>query len=348
MKESMIHPKYETQADSSATDRLSLEILRFLQEEAMIRFSDFPEVFDVLVLQKHPGISSPLETDGTYLCYEPQLLCSHFLSSPDKLRLLYVQIHLKSLGLQDPASRNSRIQKELLSFISEGFGTKGKSWGNSRETADIEKQTSVDYRHFLQRFTVPKEEAVLDMDAFDYIPYHYGLTYYGNMPFLEPLEYREVNGLDELAIAIDTSGSCSGSIVRRFLTETWNILSQRENFFSKMRLHLLQCDSILQEHRIFTSVEEWEEALPHIKILGHGNTDFRPVFSYLDRLIAGKEIRHLRGLLYFSDGDGIFPEKKPAYETAFIFLNRETEKHKLPDWAIRLNLELPIVFSKEE
>ena len=39
-----------------------------------------------------------------------------------------------------------------------------------------------------------------------------------------------------------------------------------------------------------------------------------------------KEIQNLKGLLYFTDGDGIFPRKKPAYETAFVFLNRKLEK----------------------
>ena len=161
------------------------------------------------------------------------------------------------------------------------------------------------------------------------------------IPFIEPLEYTEVNRLDELAIAIDTSGSCSGRIVRRFLEETWSILRQRENFFAKMRLHLIQCDCMIQEHRIFTSVEEWETALSDLKILGHGNTNFQPVFEYLEKLTAKKEIRRLRGLLYFTDGDGIFPDKAPAWDTAFVFLNQQTEKHAIPRWAIRLNLHLP-------
>ena len=155
------------------------------------------------------------------------------------------------------------------------------------------------------------------------------------MPFIEPLEYCEVNKLDEFAIAIDTSASCSGNIVRRFLEETWTLLRQRENFFSRMRLHILQCDSMIQDHKIITSVEEWEENLSQIKILGHGNTDFRPVFEYLDDLIKKNEIRHLR------DGDGIFPRFRPTYDTAFVFLNHRLEKQKIPDWAIRLNLNLP-------
>lgn len=54
------------------------------------------------------------------------------------------------------------------------------------------------------------------MDSFDYIPYHYGLCMYQNMPFIEPLEYTETKRLEELVIAIDTSSSCSREMVQFF------------------------------------------------------------------------------------------------------------------------------------
>ncbi len=237
-------------------------------------------------------------------------------------------------------SRRSRLNKVL----SNKAGQRNGQAGTSMENADLHRQDEMDYRKFLHQFAVPREEPILDTDSFDYIPYCCGLERYGNMPFLEPLEYSEVNRLDEFAIAIDTSGSCSGRIVRRFLEETWNILRQKENFFSKMRLHLIQCDSMIQDHRIITSVEQWEAALPDLKILGLGNTDFRPVFDYLNTLIRKKEIRRLRGLLYFTDGDGIYPRNRPSFDTAFVFLNRRLEKQKIPDWGIRLNLDLPETF----
>ena len=40
--------------------------------------------------------------------------------------------------------------------------------------------------------------------------------------------------------------------------------------------------------------------------------------------------------------DGIYPKDKPSYETAFIFLNREYEKHEVPEWGLRLNLGLKL------
>ncbi|MFQ7786761.1 MAG: hypothetical protein ACLRIP_01095 [Blautia massiliensis (ex Durand et al. 2017)] len=59
------------------------------------------------------------------------------------------------------------------------------------------------------------------------------MEHYGNLPLIEPLEYKEVNRLEELVIAIDTSGSCDGETVRRFLGETYSILSEKENFSIK-------------------------------------------------------------------------------------------------------------------
>lgn len=159
---------------------------------------------------------------------------------------------------------------------------------------------------------------------------------------IEPLETTEVNRLEEFVIAIDTSGSCSGAIVKRFLEETYGILSARENFFRKMKVHIIQCDSMIQDHQVITCEEDWKKYQEHVQIQGLGGTDFTPVFRLVDQMLEKKEIRKLKGLMYFTDGDGIFPKKKPSYETAFVFLNQALEKQKIPDWAIRLNLDMKL------
>ncbi len=73
---------------------------------------------------------------------------------------------------------------------------------------------------------------------------------------------------------------------------------------------------------------------------GFGSTDFRPVFAYVDRAIESGEFENLRGLIYFTDGYGVFPEHKPAYDydTAFVFLEDDYEKPATPPWAIKLVL----------
>ena len=76
-----------------------------------------------------------------------------------------------------------------------------------------------------------------------------------------------------------------------------------------------------------------------MSIHGLGGTDFRPVFDYVDSLIDEGEFTDLKGMIYFTDGCGTFPPRKPGYETAFIFLDNEYNNPDVPPWAIRLLLQ---------
>ena len=49
----------------------------------------------------------------------------------------------------------------------------------------------------------------------------------------------------------------------------------------------------------------------------------------------------LRGLVYFTDGMGIYPKTRPPYETAFILLEEPPLSVRMPPWAIRLVLPVP-------
>ena len=64
-----------------------------------------------------------------------------------------------------------------------------------------------------------------------------------------------------------------------------------------------------------------------------------PVFEYVEELRRKKEFLNLKGLIYFTDGYGLFPAKKPDYETAFIFIRDEYDIPEVPSWAIKLILE---------
>lgn len=242
---------------------------------------------------------------------------------------------------------DSRWQEELASrFMQYGSdkdqmgtgGTRGRQKGEKTEWYEVVQKRRRDYRHFLKRFAVTREEMQMDMDGFDYIPYLYGLKRYGNMPLIEHLEYVEAAKLEEMVIAIDTSSSCSRSLVQKFLEETYDILSSKENFFKKMNVRILQCDCYIQEDVKITCEEDWKTYMKKIKIQGRGGTDFRPVFRYVEELRRKKEIRQLRGLLYFTDGDGIYPIQKPPYETAFVFSDEKALEFGVPDWAVRLFL----------
>ena len=194
-----------------------------------------------------------------------------------------------------------------------------------------------DYRRFLKQFAFPREEVELDHESFDYIYYTLGMEQYGNMPLIEPLEYKEVNRLEELVIAIDTSGSCSRETVQRFLEETFKIFQEKENFFHKMKVYIIQCDCCIQDVAVIHSQEEWKEYGKNIVIQGRSGTDFRPVFRFVKQQQEKKELKNLKALIYFTDGDGIYPEE-PDYETAFVFVKQTEGMKMVPSWAIKLRV----------
>jgi len=228
--------------------------------------------------------------------------------------------------------------EKILAYTNENRENhrRGTKAGSKEDTITDLSHGPYDYRKFLHRFAVPREELELDHDSFDYIYYHLGLERYGNLPLMEPLEYKEGSKLEELVIAIDTSGSCSGETVQQFLADTYRILSARENFFSCMTVYLIQCDCLVQSVAVIHSAEEWKNYSRTITIQGRGGTDFTPVFRYVDDLRRQGKLQKLKALLYFTDGDGFYPREKTDYETAFVFLEKNEHMEAAPRWATRL------------
>lgn len=195
-----------------------------------------------------------------------------------------------------------------------------------------------DYAEFLRKFAVMNERMKINMDEFDYSYYLYGLRALGNIPLIEPLEYKEEKQIREFVIVIDTSGSCSGELVGRFLNKTYNILSQMECFADQIILHIIQCDAKVQEDVRIDSLEHMEEYITGMQLRGGGGTDFRPAFAYVEELCESGEFKRLCGLLYFTDGYGTFPGRPPDYKTAFVFVERDDDV-RVPPWAMRIYLE---------
>lgn len=245
---------------------------------------------------------------------------------------------------------SERIKAELKSFSEDK--SDDRSILQNLEEATKEHY---DYGDFLRRFSVSGEDMQINDDEFDYVYYTYGLSLYGNLPLVEPLEYKDVNKIKEFVVAIDTSGSCRGEVVQTFLNKTYSILKSSENFFRKVNIHIIQCDSEVRRDTKITNDDEFEAFLREGQLEGFGSTDFRPVFAYVDRAIDQGEFENLKGLIYFTDGYGVFPERKPAhnYDTAFVFLEDDYEKPPTPPWAIKLilpaeDLERAEIFTRDE
>ena len=193
------------------------------------------------------------------------------------------------------------------------------------------------YKDFLRKFTVLKEELHCDYDEFDLNYYSYGLRLYKNMPLIEPLESREVTKISEFVIVIDTSYSTNGPLVQKFLEETFQIIQERDSFFHKSQIRIIQCDNQVHSDTIIKEQRDIPKLLHNFELIGGGGTDFRPAFSYINKLLENGEFQNLKGVLYFTDGKGIYPAKRPPYETAFLFLGEE-EQPDVPAWAMKLIL----------
>lgn len=230
---------------------------------------------------------------------------------------------------------SERMQVDL-----ETFGKKrGLLPGAMTQNLAAVNREKYDYTTFLKKFAVMGEAMKINDDEFDYIFYTYGLQLYEKMPLIEPLEYKEIKAIKEFVIAIDTSGSTSGELVQKFVQKTYNILKSTESFFSKINLHIIQCDADIQEDKKVTCQEDFDEYLKTMQIRGLGGTDFRPVFEYVEHLRNNKEFTNLKGLIYFTDGCGDFPAKKPDYQTAFVFVDDDYNNPDVPPWAIKLVLQ---------
>ena len=209
------------------------------------------------------------------------------------------------------------------------------------EQVKVSVREDVDYRAFLRRFAVPREVLAVDGDGFDYSYYTYGLRLYGNLPLVEYPETREEKRIEDFVIAVDTSMSTNGELVRQFLACTYAILRSTETFTRKVNIYIIQCDNQVRSETRITDLEELRRYMEAFELSGGSATDFRPVFERVRELQAEGAFQSLRGLIYFTDGMGIYPQKRPPYDVAFVLLEEPPLSVNMPPWAIRLVLDTP-------
>ncbi len=244
-------------------------------------------------------------------------------SSPDDLAIQELQRQWEQISRQ--------FQTDLQAFSSSPSGGMGTMSANLQ----LANRKPIDYGDFLRTFATEGEDLRINDDEFDYVFYTYGLSRYGNMPLIEPLEYKEQRRLRDFAIALDTSGSCSGEVVRTFVARTFEILKETQEYGDEVNIHLIQCDARVQSDTVITSIRQFEEEQGELELHGFGNTDFRPVFDYVDDLLDKGAFTDLRGLVYFTDGYGIFPDDPPQYDVAFVFVEDEGRPRRVPPWATK-------------
>ncbi len=126
----------------------------------------------------------------------------------------------------------------------------------------------------------------------------------------------------DLVVALDTSGSIGPEEFSAFVAELNALKGQL-----RARVTLLACDARLSEEGPWV-FEPWEEFKLPDELSGGGGTSFTPVFEWVERSGLRPE-----ALVYFTDGDGPFPDQPPAYPVLWLIKGKE----KVP-WGQRIQL----------
>ncbi|HAM14665.1 MAG TPA: hypothetical protein DCP91_02110 [Eggerthellaceae bacterium] len=246
--------------------------------------------------------------------------------------------------VKDEKSQEERDWEEIAKQVEMNLDTFSKEWGDEAgafiASLKVANRKRYDYSEFLRRFTMLSEEMKINDDEYDYIFYTYGMELYGNMPLVEPLEYKETQRIRDFVIAIDTSESCSGDLVRRFVEHTFDMMKRQEDFAHEVNIHIVQCDAKVQADTRITDLRDVDAFMEGFYVRGMGGTDFRPVFAYVQDLRTRGELADMKGLIYFTDGLGQFPDAAPDYDTAFVFMDTgEQHLPAVPPWAMRVVLD---------
>lgn len=241
----------------------------------------------------------------------------------------------KNNTMPDSASENKwKKQAERVKNDMANSREPGEATGSMERMLRATFKSHTDYRRLLEKYSIVREEMRIDPDSFDYGLYTYGLDLYGNMPLIEENEHSEIRAVEELVIAIDTSASCQREHVQRFLNETSALLTKTESFFKHTDIIIIECDNKIQKT---TSLDNPEKILDYAKgfnVRGGFGTDFRPVFRHIEDMQSAGRLRRLKGLMYFTDGLGVYPEVPTAYETSFVlWKDRAEAEDRVPNWA---------------
>ena len=153
-----------------------------------------------------------------------------------------------------------------------------------------ELEPKLDWRDVLRRFVTQTRE------DYSWLPPNRRFIYQG---LYLPSIHGE--GIREIVLAIDTSGSISDEALKRFLTEIEGYMQD----FPTSLLHVVQCDAQVHGHEVMSASD-----LPlSFKVKGRGGTAFRPVFDFVDE----NDIRPVC-LVYLTDlyGDNPSPPDYPV------------------------------------
>ncbi len=186
----------------------------------------------------------------------------------------------------------------------------GKLDGEMARMVDFLLQPQLPWRNLISRY--------LNSMARDDYSYTRPSTRRGDPAIYPSLRSAQL----DITIAIDTSGSISMAEIKEFVSEIDSLKAQM-----RARVTLIACDFELARDCPWV-FEPWDEFNLPKSIKGGGGTRFTPVFEWANQQDITPDI-----LVYFTDGEGEFPEVEPGFDVLWLVKG----KARVP-WGQRVQL----------
>jgi len=208
---------------------------------------------------------------------------------------------------QEIESLSLQWQQRMASAAQQAIQA-GKMGGSMARMVDHLLQPRLPWRMLLSRY--------MTMVARDDYTYMRPSSRRGDPAVYPSLRSAQLN----IVVALDISGSISNNEINEFMSEVDSIKAQM-----RARITLLVCDSKLDGPWLF---EPWDEFSMPKKFKGGGGTSFKPVMQWAQTQDEAPSL-----IVYFTDAQGEFPEKEPAFPVVWLV------KGKTPvPWGQRVQL----------
>ena len=192
----------------------------------------------------------------------------------------------------------------------------GKLPGGVEETVRNAHASTLDWRSLLRRY-------MTDAARRDYS------WSFPNRRFIDGGLYLpsiRSEGMDAIAVIIDTSGS----LPARTLADFWAELREVATEIQPESVHVLQVDAAVQDAAEYTPDDLPDE----IALKGRGGTDFRPGFEWLDAHGIQPGV-----CLYFTDMEcSSYPEAEPGFDTIWVNYSSPPSDWNREPWGERIDI----------
>ncbi len=192
----------------------------------------------------------------------------------------------------------------------------GKAPGGVAETVRNAHASTLDWRTLLRRY-------MTDAASRDYswsVP---------NRRFIDSGLYLpsiRSEGIDTIAVIIDTSGSLPAQTLAGFWVELREIAAE----IRPQRVFVLQVDAALRDAAEYSADDLPEE----ITLKGRGGTDFRPGFEWLDEQGIQPSV-----CLYFTDMEcSSYPKAEPVFPVIWVDHSKSSSEANGQPWGDRITI----------